>query len=242
MGAALTKPFAEIKKAMMDALKDTTNAYVKFATIYVEAIDEDAKNADKIKQAFKPKIAPDKWAQIEAVGRKWMHPAIALGEAGVNAGAIRRLPYSLQERVMQGERFPMLTSGGELPLMVDIKEIEGKFPSIKIVEVKNLLEALTAVATGKADATQGNLAVLSYLIQRNHLANLKVAAPARTTGSKLSMGVRKDWSEFVPMLEKALDSISREERDRINNHWVRVEFQKEVDYRLVFSVLGIAPQ
>lgn len=126
MGAALTKPFAEIKKAMMDALKDTANAYVKFATIYVEAIDEDAKNADKIKQAFKTKIAPDKWAQIEAVGRKWMHPAIALGEAGVNAGAIRRLPYSLQERVMKGERFPMLTSGGELPLMVDIKEIEGK--------------------------------------------------------------------------------------------------------------------
>ena len=101
----------------------------------------------------------------------------------------------------------------------DIKIIEKQFPSIKIVEVKDLSAALTAVATGEADTTIGNLAVGNYTIQKLNLANLRVAAPLKNSQSNLAMGVRKDWAPLVPILEKALDSITQEERQKIHATW-----------------------
>lgn len=102
----------------------------------------------------------------------------------------------------------------------EIKEIGERYPAIKIVQVKNLLEGLKAVATRSADATQGNLAVLSYLIQENNITNLKVAASPDTEGGENAMGVRKDWPEFVAILEKAIKSITRKERQRILSNWL----------------------
>ena len=102
----------------------------------------------------------------------------------------------------------------------DIEEIKRDFPSIKILEVKNTLEALKAVATGKADATQGNLAVLSHLIKNNYFTNLKVAGEASPEGSSLAIGVRKDWPEFTSILDKALASITQEEHLVIRKNWI----------------------
>ncbi|MBF0290028.1 MAG: transporter substrate-binding domain-containing protein [SAR324 cluster bacterium] len=99
-----------------------------------------------------------------------------------------------------------------------------KFPSIKILEVENPLESLKAVVLGKADATTGNMAVLSYLIQQNGFISLKYAAineRKKHTGN--SMGVRKDWPEFVPILQKAIDSISPTERLAIRSKWIGVQ-------------------
>ncbi len=104
----------------------------------------------------------------------------------------------------------------------DIEVVGKEFPSTKIVEVKSLIEALTAVATGEVEATLGNLAVLSYLIQKHHLVNLKVAAPSKSMGSKLAMGVRKDWPELARILDKALDSITQEEHQKIRSTWVEI--------------------
>jgi ABC-type amino acid transport substrate-binding protein/DNA-binding response OmpR family regulator/nitrogen-specific signal transduction histidine kinase/HPt (histidine-containing phosphotransfer) domain-containing protein len=104
----------------------------------------------------------------------------------------------------------------------DIEMVEKKFPSIKIVEVNNLIEALTAVATGEVEATLGNLAVGSYLIQKHHLANIKVAAPSKDAGNKLAMGVRKDWPELARILDKALESITQKEHQKIRSAWQEI--------------------
>ncbi|MBT4888252.1 MAG: transporter substrate-binding domain-containing protein, partial [Rhodospirillales bacterium] len=101
-----------------------------------------------------------------------------------------------------------------------ISNIRENYPSIEVIEVQNMLEAIKAVANGKADATQGNLTVMSYLLQENNITNIKVAAPADTKDSGLSMGVRKDWPELIPILKKALSSITREESQAIRGNWV----------------------
>ena len=101
----------------------------------------------------------------------------------------------------------------------DIEMVKNNFPSIKIVEVKSLIDALTAVATGEVESTLGNLAVGSYLIQKHHLVNLKVAASSKSGGSKLAMGVRKDYPELARILDKVLDSITQEEHQKIQSTW-----------------------
>jgi PAS domain S-box-containing protein len=56
----------------------------------------------------------------------------------------------------------------------------------------------------------------------------------------LSKAVRKDWPELVPILQKALDSVSEKERDEIYNRWIRVKFQQETDFSTVIGVVAAA--
>ncbi|MCW9032945.1 MAG: transporter substrate-binding domain-containing protein [Rhodospirillales bacterium] len=103
---------------------------------------------------------------------------------------------------------------------------------------ENVKKGLEAVSNGQTYAFVGNLAVASQVIRESGITNLKISGqtPYRF---ELSMAVRKDWPQLIPILQKALDSISPEERDTIYNHWIRVKFQEEVDYRIVFVVLGV---
>ena len=88
---------------------------VKASEIYVSALDEDPKNADKFKEAFAGKIPPSAWSQFEAIGRKWVHPNIVVGGIiGKRKTALTRLGYTMQERVFDHEKFDLLVSGGDI--------------------------------------------------------------------------------------------------------------------------------
>ncbi len=96
-------------------------------------------------------------------------------------------------------------------------------------------ENLEAVSLGNADACIVNLAAASYYIQQKGLTNLRIAAPIDWKGLNLSMGVRKDWPIFRTIIEKALSSITQEERDSISQRWIKVRFNPGVDMGLVWK-------
>jgi len=101
----------------------------------------------------------------------------------------------------------------------EVEEIGRLYPTINQYLVDNPLEELGAVAIGKADAAQGNLAVFTYLIDKHHLLNLRIASSSEIEGGAMSIGVRKDWPELVSILDKVLASVSEKERSTINNAW-----------------------
>ena len=112
------------------------------------------------------------------------------------------------------------------------------YPKLKLVLVDNTLEALHAVAVGQADAFVDTLAVGIYYIRKQNLANLKVAAPARVPPLEMRFGIRNDWRPLVPIVEKALDTITPEEHTRIQQHWVNVRYDPLIDYSLLWKVGG----
>ena len=87
------------------------------------------------------------------------------------------------------------------------------------------LEALQAVATGIADAYLGNLAASTYMIEKNGLANLKIAAPTPYGRYDLHFAVRKDWPEFVTIINKVLTAIPQERHSAIRNLWISVRYE-----------------
>jgi len=97
-------------------------------------------------------------------------------------------------------------------------------PDLTLHLAPNVLGGLEAVSNGKAYAFVGNLAVVGQLIREKGLTNLKIAGqtPYRF---ELSMAVRKDWPQLIPIFQKALDSISQKERDQIYDRWIRIKFQ-----------------
>ncbi|MDX1295787.1 MAG: transporter substrate-binding domain-containing protein, partial [Sulfurimonadaceae bacterium] len=101
----------------------------------------------------------------------------------------------------------------------EVQEMAEKYPEIEQLLVSNPLEELEAVASGQADASSGSLAVISYLMQKHNLGNLRIAAPSDMSGGRFAIGVRDDWPEFVSILNKVLASITQSERNLIHSAW-----------------------
>ena len=96
-------------------------------------------------------------------------------------------------------------------------------PYIQLYLAQNVRKGLEAVSNGQTYAFVGNLAVASQVMREAGITNLKTSGqtPYRF---ELSMAVRKDWPELIPILQKGLDSLSSEERDGIYNRWIHVKF------------------
>ncbi|MBT3767755.1 MAG: transporter substrate-binding domain-containing protein, partial [Rhodospirillales bacterium] len=111
-----------------------------------------------------------------------------------------------------------------------------KYPNTNVLSVNSPLEALHAVALGKADATAINLAVSTFLIKKHNISNLKVAAPTGFELPGMSFAVRKDWPEFVSIINKALASITPEEESAIRSKWVSVSYDTGIDLETAAQV------
>jgi PAS domain S-box-containing protein len=120
-------------------------------------------------------------------------------------------------------------------------EIKGRFSDIKLEIVKDPLAALQAVADSNADATVMNLGTASYLINQADLRGLVVAAPAGLKAPGLAFGIRKDWPELVPILNKALASITSEEESAIRAKWITAPYDaREASNRARTLLLRVA--
>jgi len=121
-----------------------------------------------------------------------------------------------------------------------IAELLGRdYPERELVPYPTILDGLKATALGENDAFVGALAVGGYLISKEGLSNIEVAAstPYR---SRLAIGVRKDWPELVGIFDKLIDSVSEKQRNAIFRHWLTVTYDHQVDYTLLWRVLGAA--
>jgi len=112
-------------------------------------------------------------------------------------------------------------------------------PDIIQIPVNNTREALEKVSLGQADAYVGNLTVGSYLITRYGFNNLKVGGTTEYSYD-LTIGVRKDWPELVTILDKFLDTLSAEEKSKIRQKWLSIQYDLEVDDALIQEIIIVA--
>lgn len=94
------------------------------------------------------------------------------------------------------------------------------FPKISLSLYDSVETALTAVANGTERAFVGNLATTIHLIRASGLTNLRFTAFEAERQQALYFAVRKDWPELVSILNKALNTITEEERIAINSRWI----------------------
>lgn len=110
-------------------------------------------------------------------------------------------------------------------------------PELKLHLADNLSDALEALSLGKVDAYIGNIASVNDMLRRKGLTNIKISGKTPYK-YELSMAVRKDWAEFTPILQKALDSITEQEHDQIYQNWIKLRYEHGIDYSLLWKTLA----
>ena len=115
--------------------------------------------------------------------------------------------------------------------------IAQNFPELHLVPVDSVSQGLQLLKKGDVSAFVGNLLVGGYYITTEGILVLKVAGetPYR---NNLGFAVRKDWPEFAPILQKALDAITPEEKREIYKNWVALTYQYKYDKKLLFEILA----
>ncbi len=101
-------------------------------------------------------------------------------------------------------------------------------PDQPLLVVGTTEEALEAVATARAEAYLGNLAVASYLIQRQGLNNLVVAAPSPFGTHDQAIGVRSDWITLARLLDRGLAAVTDEGHASIRQRWLAVRVEPRI--------------
>ncbi len=143
--------------------------------------------------------------------------------------------------------YRVIISRTNKPFLTGLRDIEGMKVAVQAnsshegylkdntditpVPYNTLQETLLAVSKGDADVLVGNLTSSTFWIRKLNLTNLKVAASVSQETQKLHFAVRDDWPELVQILNKGLDSVSREELNQIHKRWVNIEYQPGISSR-----------
>jgi len=126
-----------------------------------------------------------------------------------------------------------------------VKMLKDKYPHIRFTLFDNVGDAMEAVAVGEADAIVTSLTFGTYLIHKRGLSNLKVAGPSPLGNMNFRFAIRKDWPELPGIIDKALDTISAQERSAIENRYLSpVKYEYGITpagvLKRILSVVGAA--
>jgi len=118
------------------------------------------------------------------------------------------------------------------------QKLEDNHPRIKLRLVKNIREGLDLVEDGEVFGYVDNLAIITYEKRINNRDDIKIAVYTPYHDA-LSFGVRKGLEPLIPILNKALLSISEDESKVIVNRWLALKV--DVGFDLITIVQWTLP-
>ena len=115
--------------------------------------------------------------------------------------------------------------------------IREKYPQIKVINTKNIKEALTMVSKGKVDAFVGHEAVAVYNIKK-YYKNLKIIGLSKEEFSH-HMLIKKSHPELLSIVNKVIATITQKQKKDINDRWIQTKINTEIDYTLLYKIIGM---
>lgn len=123
-----------------------------------------------------------------------------------------------------------------------------QYPNLKIDAVPDIQTGLKKVSFGLVDAMAVNIALATYYIEKEGIANLRIAGEVGYVNN-WALASRSDWPTLNIILDKALAQISETERKKIYRKWVGIRIESGFSLReflilffsaaAVFGIIGI---
>lgn len=116
--------------------------------------------------------------------------------------------------------------------------LKRRYPSLNIVDVKSARDGLEKVRNGELFGYIGTLASVGYFFQKEFTGELKIAGKFDDMW-ELGIGVRNDDPTLLAVFEKAIYSVSDDEKQEILNKWVAINYESGVNYSLIWKILAV---
>ncbi|MDX1296263.1 MAG: diguanylate cyclase, partial [Sulfurimonadaceae bacterium] len=118
-----------------------------------------------------------------------------------------------------------------------ILEVGRKYPKIKILKTRSIMDSIASVLSGEADATLEVQAVMAYTLKSNAIEGIKVVAQDDVEVHPLHMLVQKENKILLSILNKALKSIDIEEQNKIADDWIHISYKGFIDKDVAIKIL-----
>ena len=118
-------------------------------------------------------------------------------------------------------------------------KIRRKYSNINFVTVDDIQDGLISVSTGKVDALLCTLALCSYTIHELGLSDVKITGKTEFD-TKLALGIQKDKTELLSILDKAINNITQGQQQLILDKWIKHEYVEKTDYTLAYIIAFVA--
>jgi len=116
------------------------------------------------------------------------------------------------------------------------EELREYYPEIEIIPAESTHEAIKLLASGEVFAVIDILPVLSHALNTSKYKNLKISGTTEFDFNIRFM-IRKDYPELLSIIDKTIDTLSKEERKTIFNRYMTIPHETEVDYSLISQLL-----
>jgi ABC-type amino acid transport substrate-binding protein/ABC-type nitrate/sulfonate/bicarbonate transport system substrate-binding protein len=114
-------------------------------------------------------------------------------------------------------------------------QLRAKYPKIQIVEVENAKDGLDQVRNGDIWGYIDGMPSIGFCLQKDSMLDLKIAG-RMDFDLDLSLASRNDEPLLAGIMQKAVDSITDEERRVIANKWISVKYEQGFDYALLWKM------
>ncbi|NOX15813.1 MAG: diguanylate cyclase, partial [Epsilonproteobacteria bacterium] len=118
-----------------------------------------------------------------------------------------------------------------------IGQLRKKYPGIHLIEVDSIQQGLQMVYEGELYGFIDTFLSIEYELQKSYFGELKIAGKLNDEW-KLGIGVRKDDTTLLNILNKAINNINEEQKQKIMNHWISIKYDKGFNYKIFVYVGG----
>ncbi|RMV34218.1 putative Response regulator/sensor histidine kinase [Pseudomonas savastanoi pv. phaseolicola] len=101
------------------------------------------------------------------------------------------------------------------------------------------LQAMQQVVDGNARAYVGNLLIINKLMIEHFSGTLQIVAPAEIPGD-LSIGVTSRYESLLPLINRVLRTLTKEQREAMNTKWLYAAQQESVPWAAIKKTLWLA--
>ncbi len=113
-------------------------------------------------------------------------------------------------------------------------------PGARIINARNMSDALQMLMDGQVEGVAANLAVVDTLIQREYIGKLKVGLALKETQG-LSFATAPQYAALAPLIDRALRAIPETEVRRIRSKWLNTQFEFGVKWSdVLWRLLPVA--
>ncbi len=102
-------------------------------------------------------------------------------------------------------------------------QIRRKYPSVTIIEVDTISQALDALMNNTADFYIDTFSAVNFVANKNHFVGIRAAFAVDLVNTQLAMAVSPQQPQLHAILQAALDDISTLEQQQIEQRWLTVD-------------------